>query len=1325
AQIFPFFTGNGTINLSSGTITLSGGGQNLGTVNFTSASNKIIVDNTTLTINTSPAITGNGYLTINGGSGRLQLLAPLTLENIELLQGQIDSGNLTVNTTLVWKSGTMLGPGTTTLFTATLDHSAPTGTTLLDGRTLTLDGSTFNYAANGFGLTLRNGSTINNNSGSLFDSLDAGNVLSGGTGPNTISNATGATLRKSGGTGGTRLDVVVANAGGTIASQVSGQSLIINGGGTMTSGTLTTNAGALLDIFGGTFTHTGGLITGSGAVRILGSGTLQFNASAVASTTIQLETGGTLDVANTFILAVDNVNWLGGTVQGGGQTRTLAGVISNIAPTTLASGHLFETLGTFDYSADTTNYLTNSGTFLVGNAGGILRFTTNGRFAGSGTLRNRNIIRKTGGTGVSIVDSSLDSNTDSIELATAGTIRFTGGGTITDTVLDTGSGTFDFSAGTMSVNGTSTISGTGTIQISGATVNFDSAVTAPNLQFTAGALGGSGAFHIGGGKWVGGDMNATGTTFVNSGASFELSTATPKKLRRNFVNNGTVFTQNLPASMTFENGATMTNNNLVELGENTNFFCNCTPTATFVNAAGATLHQFNAAGTSNYLTKFDNAGTVDLDTGILFLLNGGTHTGAFTPGPNTYMAFNGGTHTMSAATSITGGGAVGFNATSSTFDGTLSISGPTALLVVDGGATFNSATTISTTAMEIRSGTVGGSANIDVTGNLFPSSWLNGTITGTGAFTIGPGTPFDFSATTGSIILDGRTITNNGTITYTTASNPLALTNNASIQNAGTFSVQTDTAINAGIGANTIINSGTFKKITATGNTLISAATTNTNIANFSTGMTTFNGGYTQNAGTTTIASGATLASPLTINLNGGTLTGTGIVAADLNNDGTVAPGMSPGLLQINGDYAQSASGILNIEIAGVNPGVTYDQLGVSGTATLNGTLNASYIGGFVPTDGNTFDVLTFASSTGTFSTENLPSFASGGTTTSSYLPSSYRLTAVVTQADLAIAQTSSGTTLHGQNATFTVTVTNNGPDSTGGVSVTDSYSGGTLVSATSTIGSCVTTTPIVCTIGTLTSGQSATITIVINGATVGTITNSASVTGTEFDPNNGNNATGTSSVNVVAAADLDVAINESADPVSAGASMNYVVTIVNFGPDNAASFSLALSMTNGSIVSTSSASLSCSGSGASATCSAASLNVGTHSVTVNVTAPLSSNFVSLTATGSSATADPSSANNSQTEFTSVDTLADLSITKTGPATLTAGGSVTYTIKVKNIGPATATNVIVSDPTPNRLSFDSNSGDCATAFPCNLGTLSVNQTKTIFATYDVNAGTEG
>ncbi|HEX7831199.1 MAG TPA: hypothetical protein VF787_16200, partial [Thermoanaerobaculia bacterium] len=47
AQIFPFFTGNGTINLSSGTITLSGGGQNLGTVNFTSASNKIIVDNTT------------------------------------------------------------------------------------------------------------------------------------------------------------------------------------------------------------------------------------------------------------------------------------------------------------------------------------------------------------------------------------------------------------------------------------------------------------------------------------------------------------------------------------------------------------------------------------------------------------------------------------------------------------------------------------------------------------------------------------------------------------------------------------------------------------------------------------------------------------------------------------------------------------------------------------------------------------------------------------------------------------------------------------------------------------------------------------------------------------------------------------------------------------------------------------------------------------------------------------------------------------------------------------------------------------------------------
>jgi hypothetical protein len=43
----------------------------------------------------------------------------------------------------------------------------------------------------------------------------------------------------------------------------------------------------------------------------------------------------------------------------------------------------------------------------------------------------------------------------------------------------------------------------------------------------------------------------------------------------------------------------------------------------------------------------------------------------------------------------------------------------------------------------------------------------------------------------------------------------------------------------------------------------------------------------------------------------------------------------------------------------------------VTGKATLGGTLNLQLINGFVPTIGNTFDIINFASETGTFATIN------------------------------------------------------------------------------------------------------------------------------------------------------------------------------------------------------------------------------------------------------------------------------------------------------------------------------------------------------------------
>ena len=90
---------------------------------------------------------------------------------------------------------------------------------------------------------------------------------------------------------------------------------------------------------------------------------------------------------------------------------------------------------------------------------------------------------------------------------------------------------------------------------------------------------------------------------------------------------------------------------------------------------------------------------------------------------------------------------------------------------------------------------------------------------------------------------------------------------------------------------------------------------------------------------------------------------------------------------------------------------------------------------------------------------------------------------------------------------------------------------------------------------------------------------------------------------------------------------------------------------------------------------------------------------------------------------TTVTQLADLSITKTGPTTAVPGQRVTYAVTVANAGPSIATGVRVDDPTPAGLTLVSTSGDCTTAFPCDLGTMAPGTTRTIAATYTVAGGT--
>lgn len=109
----------------------------------------------------------------------------------------------------------------------------------------------------------------------------------------------------------------------------------------------------------------------------------------------------------------------------------------------------------------------------------------------------------------------------------------------------------------------------------------------------------------------------------------------------------------------------------------------------------------------------------------------------------------------------------------------------------------------------------------------------------------------------------------------------------------------------------------------------------------------------------------------------GGTVGGGGTIGGNLvNSAGTVTPGISPGILAVSGDYTQNSSSTLAIELGGTKLGSQHDQLDVSGTATLGGTLAVSLINSFTPTFGQTFEILSASSVSGTFVSESFPSLA-------------------------------------------------------------------------------------------------------------------------------------------------------------------------------------------------------------------------------------------------------------------------------------------------------------------------------------------------------------
>jgi uncharacterized repeat protein (TIGR01451 family) len=110
---------------------------------------------------------------------------------------------------------------------------------------------------------------------------------------------------------------------------------------------------------------------------------------------------------------------------------------------------------------------------------------------------------------------------------------------------------------------------------------------------------------------------------------------------------------------------------------------------------------------------------------------------------------------------------------------------------------------------------------------------------------------------------------------------------------------------------------------------------------------------------------------------------------------------------------------------------------------------------------------------------------------------------------DLAITKSGAPATqiLGTGNITWTMVVTNNGPDTDTNVKVSDPMpTGNTYVSSTTTQGSCTGGATLNCDLGTMTAGQQITITLVTTPSAVGVQTNVATVSGDKPETNVANN---------------------------------------------------------------------------------------------------------------------------------------------------------------------------------------------------------------------------
>lgn len=305
-------------------------------------------------------------------------------------------------------------------------------------------------------------------------------------------------------------------------------------------------------------------------------------------------------------------------------------------------------------------------------------------------------------------------------------------------------------------------------------------------------------------------------------------------------------------------------------------------------------------------------------------------------------------------------------------------------------------------------------------------------------------------------------------------------------------------------------------------------------------------------------------------------------------------------------------------------------------------------------------------------------------------------------------------------NMTYNIAVTNLGPSSTTNVTVTHLLPpSAAFVSAAASQGTWSQQGGVVTfTLGSMPARTRASLSVIVQPSDLGTnytIYSTATVASGRPDFVPGNNSATARNQVTPPTADLAVGIAAVPNPVLIGGTLTYTVSLINNGPSPAP----AITVTN---VLPSSAAIQ------SVTVSQGDVNIlgnvvlwsltnklamgASATATIKVT-PTVEELIQATATAGAGGFDPITANNFASVTTAVGPAADLALSLAGlPNPVVAGSNVTYKILVSNLGPSTASGVIVNSALPAEVAVLSTSATQGSGsisnrtLIWNLGTLS-------------------